>query len=242
MSKLCVALDFGSREPALAMARQLVGTVPWVKVGLELFTAEGPDMVRALKDLGYNVFLDLKFFDIPNTVLGAVRSAIVAGADMVNIHTLGGKRMAAAALEGRDQATANGPKPLLLGVTILTSMDAADMEGINGFGVQQGKVDNVVLDLAQRAKAYYLDGVVCSGLETAKIKKVCGTNFCCLTPGIRLEGGSGDDQRRVVTPERAVAAGSDFLVLGRPITRADDPAAMATVVMERMGQSTQEQG
>ncbi len=242
MSKLCVALDFASRKPALSMAQQLVGTAPWMKVGLELFTAEGPDMVRALKDLGYDVFLDLKFFDIPNTVRGAVRSAVAAGADMVNLHILGGRRMAEAALEGRDQATGNGPKPLLLGVTILTSMNAGDLGDISGLGTQQEKVNNVVLDLAQRAKAYYLDGVVCSGLETAEIKRACGTGFCCLTPGIRLEKGGGDDQRRVVTPERAVAAGSDFLVLGRPITSADDPVAAARVIMERMEQGLQEQG
>lgn len=230
MSQLCVALDFGTRKEAIGMARTLQGTTSWVKVGLELFAAQGPDVVRALKDLGLSVFLDLKFFDIPNTVRGAVRSATAAGADMVNIHTLGGQRMAEAALMGRDEGAGSGPKPVVLGVTILTSMDQEDL-GVIGGG--ERKVGTLVVDLARKAKAYYLDGVVCSGLEVESIKQACGTGFICLTPGIRLSGGE-DDQRRVVTPAQAVANGSDYLVVGRPITGADDPAATARMVMEQM--------
>ncbi|MBU1611239.1 MAG: orotidine-5'-phosphate decarboxylase [Proteobacteria bacterium] len=232
MSELVVALDYPDARSALDMARTLRGTAAWMKVGLELYCAEGPGMVRQLKDLGFSVFLDLKFFDIPNTVRGAVRSAVRAGADMVNVHTLGGRRMVEAAIEGRDEAKGSGAKPLLLGVTILTSMDHEDLGLIGGAG--EGGIGNVVIDLAQRAKAYYLDGVVCSGLEVAGIKQACGSAFLCLTPGIRPGGESGDDQRRVVTPGQAVADGSNFLVVGRPITQAADPAGAALQVLEQM--------
>lgn len=237
MSQLAVALDFKGREEALAMARQLRGTAGWMKIGLELFCAAGPDLVREVKGLGFKVFLDLKFFDIPNTVRGAVRAAAAAGADMVNIHTLGGRRMAEAALEGREQGSADGAGPLVLGVTILTSMDAADLGLLAGPERGDG-VGELVLDLARSAKAYYLDGVVCSGLEVRAVKSACGPDFLCLTPGIRPRPeAAGDDQRRVVTPGQAVAGGADFLVVGRPVTGSDDPAGAARMIVEQMRKS-----
>ncbi len=229
MAELVVALDFPDSGQALGLARTLAGSAAWVKVGLELFTAEGPALVAALKDLGFKVFLDLKFLDIPNTVRGAVRSAARLGADMVNIHVLGGERMAEAARQGRDEGAAPGTAgPLLLGVTVLTSMDDEDLPlpfpgGARAFA----------LELARRGRAYYLDGVVCSGQEAAQVKAACGSGFLCLTPGIRPAGGE-DDQRRTVTPAQAVAAGADFLVVGRPVTRAADPRAAVRELLEQM--------
>lgn len=236
MSELAVALDFQTRKDALAMAKRLVGTASWMKIGLELFCATGPSLVEEVKGLGFNVFLDLKFFDIPNTVKGAVRSAAVAGADMVNVHALGGRRMAEAALEGRELGARSGRGPLVLGVTILTSMDAEDL-GVLGGGNDPASLrepGELVLDLARRAKAYYLDGVVCSGKEVARVKGACGQGFIGLTPGIRLAGSDAGDQRRVVTPGQAVADGSDYLVVGRPITGSSNPAQAAREILDQM--------
>lgn len=228
MAELVVALDFPDSGQALGLARTLAGTAPWVKVGLELFTAEGPSLVAGLKDLGFRVFLDLKFLDIPNTVRGAVRSAARLGADMVNIHVLGGARMAEAARQGRDEGATGGKGPILLGVTVLTSMDDADLPLPFPGGAQA-----LALELARRGRAYYLDGVVCSGREAAAVKAACGRDFLCLTPGIRPAGGD-DDQRRTVTPAEAVAAGADYLVVGRPVTRAADPRAAALALLDQM--------
>lgn len=230
MADLVVALDFKDAESALSMARILRGTAPWMKVGLELFTAEGPKVVFGLKDLGFKVFLDLKFFDIPNTVQGAVRSAVRLGADMVNIHALGGERMARAAMEGCAEGTLPGQaSPLVLAVTMLTSMAAGDLPVANAPGPSE-----MALDLAVKAKQYGLNGVVCSGLEVERIKAACGSGFACLTPGIRPASAEAGDQRRVVTPTEAVRSGSDFLVVGRPVTRAKRPDETARVIIEEM--------
>jgi len=231
MAELVVALDFPDKTSALDMARQLAGTVTWVKVGLELYTAEGPAVLAELKAMGFKVFVDLKFLDIPNTVRGAVASAVRAGADMVNVHITGGARMIEAAREGL--AAAPGPdRPLLLGVTVLTSMDERDLPLAPGQSVA-----DLVLSLARAGCAAGLDGVVCSGHEAAAVKAGCGKGFICLTPGIRMAD-AADDQRRVMTPQMAVAAGSDFLVLGRPVTKADDPRGTAAMVLEQMRHST----
>jgi len=232
MAELVVALDFQNAGEALAMARALDGAVPWMKVGLELFTAEGPAVVSGLKDLGYKVFLDLKFFDIPNTVQGAVRSAVRLGADMVNIHALGGGRMARAAMQGCAEGAQAGQEPLVLAVTVLTSMAAGDLP-------VEGVCDpsEMALDLAVKAKQYGLNGVVCSGLEVERVKGACGPGFVCLTPGIRPADASADDQRRVVTPARAVQGGSDFLVVGRPVTRAVSPREAALAIIGEMEQA-----
>ncbi|MEZ7195789.1 orotidine-5'-phosphate decarboxylase [Pseudodesulfovibrio karagichevae] len=233
MADLVVALDFRDADTALSMARTLRGTAPWMKVGLELFTAEGPKVVTGLKELGFKVFLDLKFFDIPNTVQGAVRSAVRLGADMVNIHALGGERMARAAMEGCAEGAVPGqPAPLVLAVTMLTSMAAGDLPVANAPGPSE-----MALDLAVKAKQYGLNGVVCSGLEVERIKASCGSGFVCLTPGIRPASAEAGDQRRVVTPAEAVRSGSDFLVVGRPVTRAKRPEEAARAIIEEMGRA-----
>ncbi|MBI9078626.1 MAG: orotidine-5'-phosphate decarboxylase [Pseudodesulfovibrio sp.] len=230
MAQLVVALDFKDAARALSMARSLKGAVSWMKVGLELFTAEGPAVVSGLKDMGFNVFLDLKFFDIPNTVQGAVRSAARLGADMVNIHALGGERMAQAAMVGCVEGVISGAKPpLILAVTMLTSMAAGDLP-VDGAPAPS----EMALDLAVKAKQYGLNGVVCSGLEVVDIKSACGSEYICLTPGIRPATLSGDDQRRVVTPAQAVHNGSDFLVVGRPVTGASSPRDAAVTIVEEM--------
>jgi orotidine-5'-phosphate decarboxylase len=234
VAELVVALDFQTAAEALDMAARLHGRATWMKVGLELFVAEGPGLVRDLKGFGFKVFLDLKFLDIPNTVRGAVRSAVKCGADMLNIHAAGGVDMARVAREARDEAAAEcglAAGPLLLAVTVLTSMQDADSPILNG----RQPLD-VVLDLARQTRAAGLDGVVCSALEASAVKVACGQDFVCLTPGIRIPdpAAPADDQRRVMTPEAAVAAGSDFLVLGRPITRAKDPAEAASEILRRM--------
>jgi len=230
MAELVVALDFKDAESALSMARSLKGEVLWMKVGLELFTAEGPAVISGLKDMGFKVFLDLKFFDIPNTVQGAVRSAVRLGADMVNIHALGGERMAQAAMAGCAEGAVSGKKPpLVLAVTMLTSMAAGDLPVAGA-----PEPSEMALDLAGKAKQYGLNGVVCSGLEAENIKSACGSEFICLTPGIRPAASSGDDQRRVVTPAQAVRNGSDFLVVGRPITGAASPKDAAIAIVEEM--------
>ena len=231
---LVVALDVPGATQALALADQLSGLPLWMKVGLELFTAEGPSPVRALLQRGFPVFLDLKYHDIPNTVHGAVHSASVIGAGMCTLHVAGGEAMCRAAVQGRAQAmleaasaggTPSAP-PLLMGVTALTSQDgeAEDME-------------TLVVERALAAKAWGLDGVVCSGREAAAVKEACGESFLCLCPGIRYSStGIADrnDQARISTPREAVAAGADFLVLGRPIIRSADPAAAAVKALEHI--------
>lgn len=230
MAELVVALDFPAADVAVDMAGRLRGTAPWMKVGLELFCAAGPDVVRAVADLGFRVFLDLKFHDIPNTVRGAVRSAVRSGADMVNIHLMGGERMARAAVEGlHEGAQTTGSVPLLFGVTVLTSTAQGELPGIST------DIGEYAASLAASGAAWGLNGVVCSGYEVESIKKRCGASFLCLTPGIRPGGGAGgDDQRRVMTPAQAVSAGSDYLVVGRPVTGAADPAAVARAIMAEM--------
>lgn len=233
--KLVVALDFQSGAEALDLARRLAPAAGlWMKVGLELYVAEGPQVVRELKQLGCRVFVDLKFLDIPNTVAGAVRSCVAAGADMLNVHAVGGADMLKAAVAARDCAAADldlPERPLLLAVTVLTSTQDPASPVLRGRPAAQ-----VVLELAKLTQDCGLDGVVCSGHEAAAVKAACGRGFVCLTPGIRVPGpdSSPDDQRRVMTPEAAVAAGADFLVVGRPITRAADPVAAARAILLRM--------
>ena len=224
-AKLVLALDFSEKETALALAAKLKGVVPWMKVGLELFTVAGPEVVLRLKDMGFNVFLDLKFHDIPNTVKGACRSAANLGADLVTLHHAGGERMAGAAREGIAEA---GHATMPFAVTLLTSASAEEA-GLAGADVALN-----VSARALQAKAWGLPGVVCSGHEALAVKGVCGSDFYCLCPGIRMAGAVTDDQRRVMTPAEAVRAGADFLVVGRPITRAGDPLDAARVVLEDM--------
>lgn len=223
---LVVALDFPNAAKALGLAQKLQGLAPWVKVGLELFTAEGPTVVRSLKDMGFKVFLDLKFHDIPNTVRGATRSAARLGVDLTTLHHAGGMRMAQAARQGVEEA---GGNTLLFAISVLTSTSLEEAGGLSGQDMA-----SLVAAKARDAKAWGMDGMVCSGHEAAAVKKTCGQNFYCLCPGIRLPGAGADDQRRIMTPQEAVAAGADFLVMGRPITGSPDPAQAARDALAAM--------
>lgn len=216
--KIIVALDFPDAAAALALAARLDPAHCRVKVGKELFTAAGPDLVRALAGRGFEVFLDLKFHDIPNTVAAACRAAAGLGVWMLNVHASGGRRMMTAA----QQALADLPRrPLLVAVTVLTSMSAEDL---NEVGVAGAPADQV-LRLARLAQACRLDGVVCSAQEAALLRAGLGTDFRLVTPGIRPAGSDSGDQRRVMTPAEALRAGATDLVIGRPITGAPEPLA-----------------
>lgn len=223
---LITALDVDSQAAAVALARQTIPASPWVKVGLELFAAASPAVVSTLAGHGARVFLDLKFFDIPATVRAAVREAGRLGAAMTTLHALGGERMAAAALEGRH---ASGANTLLVAVTLLTSMTGQDLAWLAPHA--PGREAELVTHMARQAKAWGLDGVVCSPWEAAQVKAACGAGFKVVTPGIRPQDAGEDDQRRTATPAAAVAAGADFLVVGRPIRMAASPAAAAAAMV-----------
>lgn len=223
---IIVALDFPSRDAALALAGQLDPALCRVKVGKELFTRCGPVVVEELRAKGFEVFLDLKFHDIPNTTAMAIKAAAELGVWMVNLHCSGGARMMAACREILDKSS--GPQPLLIGVTVLTSMEQADLAGI-GLDVQP---QEQVLRLAGLAATAGLDGLVCSAQEAPALKSAY-PQLALVTPGIRPAGSAADDQRRILTPAEAMTAGSDYLVIGRPIAQAADPAqALAAVVAE----------
>jgi len=214
--KIIVALDFPDAASALALVDRLDPALCRLKVGKELFTVAGPDLVRALVARGYEVFLDLKFHDIPNTVAAACRAAAGLGVWMMNVHASGGRRMMQAARE----ALAELPqRPLLIGVTVLTSMSAEDLAET---GIAAEPADQV-MRLASLTQACGLDGVVCSAQEAALLRQRLGEDFRLVTPGIRPAGSEAGDQRRVMTPTQAIAAGATDLVIGRPITAAADP-------------------
>ncbi len=223
---IIVALDFPSRDAALAVAAQLDPALCRVKVGKELFTRCGPQVVEALHAKGFEVFLDLKFHDIPNTTAMAVKAAAELGVWMVNVHCSGGLRMMTACRETLEQLS--GAKPLLIGVTVLTSMEQQDLADI-GLDIAP---EQQVLRLAGLAARAGLDGLVCSAQEAPPLKsQFAGLQL--VTPGIRPAGSATDDQRRILTPTEAMAAGSDYLVIGRPIAGAADPAqALAAVVAQ----------
>lgn len=223
---LIVALDYPSIDQALAMADQLDSARCRVKVGKELFTREGPQVVKALQQRGFEVFLDLKFHDIPNTVAKAVLAAAELGVWMVNVHASGGEVMMRAAREiiqpfGND-------RPLLIAVTVLTSMDEASLRAT---GIAQTPLQRVEM-LAGQTQSAGLDGVVCSAQETPQLRDQLGAEFCLVTPGIRPAGASLGDQSRVATPQQALKDGSHYLVMGRPITQAAEPAAAVASVLD----------
>jgi orotidine-5'-phosphate decarboxylase len=230
VNPILVALDVDSADKALALADRLRGAVGGYKVGHQLFTSAGPDVVRQLVARGDRVFLDLKYHDIPNTVSGAVAAATALGVWMVNVHSSGGAAMMRAARRAADEAasTLGRPAPLVIGVTVLTSMDAATLHSL---GIDDSPLDHVVR-LARMTQDAGLDGVVASPQEIAAIHQVCGPEFAIVTPGIR--GGSAasgpDDQHRTSTPAGAIAAGASHLVVGRPITAAADPRAAAEAI------------
>jgi len=216
ISPIVVALDYPTPKQAIEMAKQLDPKKCRVKVGKELFTASGPAILEQLHKLDFDVFLDLKFHDIPNTCAGAVAAAAELGVWMVNVHASGGERMMAAAAD----AIANKQhKPLLIAVTVLTSMEQSDLAGIGLDIAPQQQVQR----LAKLAKESGMDGVVSSAQEIELIKQLCGTDFLTVTPGIRPAGSAAGDQRRIMTPKQAVEVGGDYLVVGRPITQAENP-------------------
>jgi len=223
-NRILVALDFPVGAAALAMADRLRDAVGGFKVGKQLFTAEGPALVRALTERGDHVFLDLKYHDIPNTVAGAISSAARLGTWMVNVHAGGGRAMMTAAREAADRAAdAGATRPLVIGVTVLTSLDAAALAetGVSDEPARQ------VVRLATLAREAGLDGVVCSPQEIELVRQACGKDFLIVTPGVRGAGDARGDQSRTATPEGAIKAGADYLVIGRPITAASDPRAAA---------------
>ncbi|MFN2309111.1 MAG: orotidine-5'-phosphate decarboxylase [Gammaproteobacteria bacterium] len=222
--RIIVALDYADTAEALAMVGQLTPELCRLKVGKELFTRSGPELVRALVGHGFEVFLDLKFHDIPNTVAQACRAAADLGVWMMNVHAQGGRKMMAAARAALDDAGER--RPLLIAVTILTSLGAEDLAEV---GLRGTPADNV-LRLAGLARDCGLDGVVCSPHESADLKRALGGNFQLITPGVRPAGSAQDDQRRIMTPGEAIAAGSSYLVIGRPITQAHDPLAVLRVI------------
>ena len=259
--RLCVALDYPRREEALETARALRGRTGWVKVGLQLFTASGGGIVGELRAGGFDVFLDLKFHDIPNTVAAAVVEAARHGASMMNVHAAGGVRMMRAAAEAlaREARGRGAVRPLLLGVTVLTSLDDADLDEVGLLGPPDGAVERLAA-LARRAGC---DGVVCSPREIALVRARCGDAFAIVTPGIRPAGGAShppapadaaapapaataavppaaaaaaapDDQRRVASAAGALAAGADLLVVGRPVTGAADPPAAVEALLDEI--------
>lgn len=215
-NRVIVALDYPNAQPALELAARLDPAACRLKVGKELFTAAGPEVVRELVRMGFGVFLDLKFHDIPNTVAAACRAAADLGVWMLNVHASGGRKMMQAARVAVDQSAA---RPLLIGVTVLTSMDEA---GLRETGVASSPREQV-LHLAELAQQSGLDGVVCSAQEAADLRARFGPGFALVTPGIRPAGADVGDQSRIMTPANAIRAGSDYLVIGRPITQASDP-------------------
>ena len=215
-----VACDFPSAEQTLAFLDRFTGRKPFVKIGMELFYAAGPDIVRQIKARGHKIFLDLKLHDIPNTVRRAMAVLSNLDVDLVNLHAAGTAEMMKAALEGLTRP--DGTRPLLIAVTQLTS---TNQEALEQELLIEKPIDEVVMSYAENAKKAGLDGVVCSPLEAEKVHARCGESFLTVTPGVRFADGDRGDQKRVMTPEQAKEIGSDYIVVGRPITQAQDPVA-----------------
>jgi orotidine-5'-phosphate decarboxylase len=227
-SPIVVALDFEQKAAALNLVSQLDPSLCRLKVGKEMFTHFGPDFVTELQQRRFDVFLDLKFHDIPNTVAKSVRAAADLGVWMVNVHASGGSRMMIAAREALENF--GGQRPLLIAVTVLTSMEQSDLTelGINRTPAEQ------VSHLAALTQQSGLDGVVCSAHEALMLKQQFGKEFCLVTPGIRPSFAGADDQKRVMTPTEAIAAGVDYMVIGRPITKAADPLAALQAIYQEL--------
>lgn len=228
-SKVIVALDFPDKHQALEFVSKLDPSLCRLKVGKEMFTHYGPDLIEQIQTKGFELFLDLKYHDIPNTVARACEAAAKLGVWMVNVHALGGRRMMETAAEAL--ARQSSP-PMLIAVTVLTSMSAEDLSGI---GIQKSPAD-FAIQLAGLARDSGLDGVVCSAQEASTMKQELGQNFVLVTPGIRPAGSATDDQRRIMTPVDAITAGSDYLVIGRPITQSDDPVGVLRTINSEISQ------
>jgi len=230
-SRIIVPLDVPTEAQAMSLVDLLLGKVGMFKVGLQLFSAAGPTVVRQIVDAGGRVFLDLKLHDIPSTVARATEQAVRLGVSLMDVHLTGGEAMVRAAVGAIRSSTAGGDGgPRLLGITVLTSLDDSDLETIGMVGPVARRVES----LAVAGQALGLDGVVASPQEIARIRKACGDGFLVVTPGIRPAGSDTGDQKRVMTPAQAVAAGADYLVVGRPITGARDPVAAAGAIADEM--------
>ncbi|PIR37763.1 MAG: orotidine-5'-phosphate decarboxylase [Alphaproteobacteria bacterium CG11_big_fil_rev_8_21_14_0_20_39_49] len=219
------AIDTKDIKQAKELALAVKDSVAMVKCGLEFFTAHGAEGIKEVASTGIDIFLDLKFHDIPNTVAEAVKSAVSLDVSIITIHALGGKAMMqAASYAAKEEAAKLGKqKPLIVGVTVLTSMDDNEL---NGIGIDRTAFEQVEI-LAKLAKESGLDGIVCSPHEIKSVKSICGKDFVTVVPGIRPDSGTNDDQRRVMTPKQAVNEGADYIVIGRPITRSKNPAKTA---------------
>ncbi len=230
--RLIVALDFPTLEEAKACVKECGDAVSYYKVGMELYYAAGSSILAFLKEEGKQIFLDLKLQDIPNTVAGALKVLTKLGADMINVHAVGGPKMLAAAAKAVQEAAAeaNKPAPKLIAVTILTSMDEEQFAALN----YKGSIADEVVALAKMAKDAGLDGVVASPMEAAAIRKACGPGFLIVTPGVRPAGSALNDQSRVATPAGALRNGSTHIVVGRPITKAADRKAAAAAIAEEI--------
>lgn len=229
MAELIVALDVADRREAVERVKAIGDSVGFYKIGLELFTAEGPDVVRAVKDLGKKIFLDLKFHDIPRTVERAVKSGGALGVDLMTIHSVGGKAMIAAAAEAAASFGENGPK--ILAVTVLTSLDKADLEDI---GVAGRTPADQVAAMAKFATGCGAHGLVCSPMEVGSLSRTLPGGTLFITPGVRPAGSAVGDQKRVATPADAVRDGATHLVVGRPVLASADPAAAARAIIAEM--------
>ena len=227
-SPIIVALDYATEAEALSLVNKLDPQLCRVKVGKELFTACGPSIVSQLNDLGFEVFLDLKFHDIPNTVAQACRAAAALSVWMLNVHASGGRAMLAAARREIDRC--EGTKPLLIGVTVLTSLSDSDFSEL---GVTRN-IESQVLHLAGLCREEGLDGVVCSSREAPSLRQNIGEDFCLVTPGIRPEWASSDDQSRIVAPKQALENGSSYLVIGRPITAQENPLTALNKIIDEL--------
>ena len=225
-TQLIAALDLDSAEAAFALVDRIGAALQWYKVGKQLFTMNGPELVRGLKKRGKKVFLDLKYHDIPNTVAQAVRAAGALGADMVNVHASGGSTMLNAAAKAASETGV-----CLIAVTVLTSLDAQEMTAI---GISSSPAEQA-LRLARLSQQAGLAGVVCSAHEIKTIKEACGKSFLTVAPGIRPAGSAAGDQKRIMTPAQAAKAGADFIVVGRPILAAENPASAAQKIQEELG-------
>ncbi|MCH5278207.1 MAG: orotidine-5'-phosphate decarboxylase [Christensenellaceae bacterium] len=215
-----IACDFSSRAEVMSFLDRFTDEKPYVKIGMELYYAEGPEIVREIKARGHKIFLDLKLHDIPNTVMKSMRVLSKMNVDMCNLHAAGTAAMMEAAIKGLTRE--DGTRPLLIAVTQLTSTDE---ERMRSELLIDKPIDEVVMHYAKNAKSAGLDGVVCSPLEAGKVHEACGCDFLTVTPGVRFADGDVGDQARVTTPARAKEIGSDYIVVGRPITAADDPVA-----------------
>lgn len=215
-----IACDFDGKEEVLKFLDKFTGKKPFVKIGMELYYSAGPDIIKEIKARGHKIFLDLKLHDIPNTVKKSMAVLSKLDVDMCNLHAAGTVKMMEAALEGLTRP--DGTRPLLIAVTQLTSTSEERMK--EDLLIDK-PIDEVIMHYASRAKSAGLDGVVCSPLEASKVKSVCGKDFCTVTPGVRFADGDVGDQVRIATPARAKEIGSDYIVVGRPITQADDPVA-----------------